>query len=77
MSTFFLTDVPRTELKHPSYCVVQLNNVFNNPKVFGRANEPDQKRWVAFPRPHVIFQYYNGLTGKLRFAHSIRAAEKK
>jgi phosphodiesterase/alkaline phosphatase D-like protein len=76
-STFFLTDVPRTELKHPSYCVVQLNNVFNNPKVFGRAREPDQKRWVAFPRPQVIFQYYNGLTGKLRYAHSIRAAEKK
>jgi hypothetical protein len=57
--------------------VVQLNNVFNNPKVFGRANEPDQKRWVAFPRPQVVFQYYNGLTGKLRYAHSIRAAEKK
>jgi phosphodiesterase/alkaline phosphatase D-like protein len=75
-STFFLTDVPRTELKHPGYCVVQVNNVFNNPKVFGRAGQPDQERWVAFPRPQVVFQYYDGLTGKLRYAQAIRTTER-
>ena len=74
-STFFLTDVPRTDLKHPGYCVVQVNNVFNKPKIIGRAEQPDQERWVAFPRPQVVFQYYDGLTGKLRYAQSIRAAE--
>jgi hypothetical protein len=46
---------------------VQINNVFNNPKVQGG------ERWVAFPRPHVIFQYFDGYTGKLRYAQSFQA----
>jgi hypothetical protein len=32
---------------------------------------------VAFPRPQVVFSYYDGRTGELRFAHSIRAAERQ
>ena len=72
-STYFRSDIPRSELLHPGYCVVQVNNVFNNPQVFGRAQEPDQDRWVAYPHPQVIFRYYDGRTGKLRYAHSVRA----
>ena len=45
--------------------VVQLNNVFNNPLRRG------ERRWVAYPRPQVIFQYYDGLTGQLRYAESV------
>ena len=66
-STYFLSDIPRSELKHPTYCVVQVNNVFNNALTKG------QDRWVAFPRPHVIFQYYSGLTGDLLYAETIHA----
>ena len=69
--------LPRTELKHPGYCVVQANNVFNNPKVFAREDQPNQGRSVAYPRLQVIFQYYGGLTGKLRYAQAIPAAKRK
>ena len=64
-SSFYRTDIPRSELKHPLYCVVQVNNVFNNPKRVG------EERWVAFPRPQVIFQYYDGRSGALRYAEAV------
>ena len=47
------------------YCVVQVNNVFNNPLSTGG------ERWVAFPQPQVIFRYHDGRTGDLRYAESI------
>ena len=46
---------------------MQVNNVFNNPRQLGG------ERWVAFERPQVIFQYYNGRTGALRYAEAIGA----
>ena len=64
-SSFFRSDIPRNQLLYPHYCVVQVNNVFNNPKQFGG------ERWVAFPRPQVILQYYDGRTGELRYAESV------
>ena len=69
-STFNLNDVPNGLRDHPVYCVVRVNNVFNNPIEAGK------ERWVAYPRPQVIFQYYDGLTGDLWYAESILAAEK-
>ena len=66
-STWFRNDISRDELLHPTYCVVQLNNVFNNPKKMG------DTRWVAYPRPQVIFQYYDGRSGQLKYAESILA----
>ncbi len=69
-STAIMNDVPGGLRYTPSYCVVQINNVFNNPV------EEGKDRWVAFPRPHVIFQYYNGLTGDLLYAEAIHATEK-
>jgi len=66
-SSCILDDVPGGLRYRPSYCVVQVNNVFNNPI------KPDKDRWVAFPRPQVIFQYYDGLTGDLLYAESILA----
>jgi hypothetical protein len=70
-STFYLTDIPRDQLLHPNYCVVQVNNVFNNPKTVHGT------RWVAFPRPQVIFRYFNGRTGELKYAESVLAAPRK
>jgi hypothetical protein len=67
-STHFRNDVPRAQLFDPSYCVVQVNNVYNNP------GEGGQPRAVAFPRPQVVIQYYYGLTGRLRYAEAIPAA---
>lgn len=66
-STFFLDD--SSERRRPVYCVVRISNVFNNPGPEGRP------RWVAYPRPQAIFQYYDGLTGELLYAESILAAE--
>ena len=66
-STFFLDD--STKRRRPVYCLVRINNVFNNPGPSGGS------RWVAYPRPQAIFQYYDGLTGDLLYAESILAAE--
>ena len=70
-STYFRADIPRDQLKYPGYCVVQINNVFNNPKRVG------DERWVAFPRPQVIFRFYEGRSGRLRYAETILARPKK
>ncbi len=66
-STFFLDD--SGSRKRPVYCVVKVNNVFDNPDTEG------QSRWVAYPRPQAVFQYYDGLTGELLYAESILAKE--
>jgi phosphodiesterase/alkaline phosphatase D-like protein len=66
-STWFSRDIPRENLQHPTYCVVQVNNVFNNPLRLG------ETRWIPFPVPQVVFQYYDGRTGELRYAEAIPA----
>jgi len=66
-STTALGDIPRPARMFPHFCVVQINNVFNNPTELGGT------RRVAFPKPHVIFQYYDGLTGRLKYAETIHA----
>jgi phosphodiesterase/alkaline phosphatase D-like protein len=69
-STFNMNDVPLNLRDHPNYCVVKVNNVFNNPL------EEGNDRWVAYPKPQVIFQYYDGYTGELMYAESILATDK-
>ncbi len=64
-STYILPDLPRLERLYPHFCVVQINNVFNMPKKLG------DKRWVAYPHPQVVFQYYDGRTGELEYAEAI------
>ncbi|MEE3368185.1 MAG: fibronectin type III domain-containing protein [Planctomycetota bacterium] len=66
-STFFLNDIPFQNSQYPTCCIVQINNVIDNPK------ELDQSRWVAFPWPQLMFQDYLGMTGKLLYAESIVA----
>ena len=64
-SSYILPDLPRLERLYPNFCVVQVNNVFNMPQKLG------DTRWVAYPHPQVIFQYYNGRTGELSYAEAI------
>ncbi len=63
-SSFILNGTPNEWRKRPVYCVVQVNNVFNNPLESG-------DRWVAYENPQAVFQYYDGLTGDLLYAESI------
>jgi alkaline phosphatase D len=67
-SSFMLPDVPRTERRQPYYCIVQVNNVANNPVKIGG------ERWVAFPHPQVVFQFHNGLTADLEYAEAVSIA---
>lgn len=64
-SSYILPDLPRLERCYPYYCVVQVNNVFNMPQKRGGT------RWVAYPHPQVIFQYYEGRDGKLAYAEAV------
>ncbi len=60
-----LDETPIPLRSQPIYSVIQVNNVFTNRSESG----PD--RVVAFPRPQVVFQYYDGFTGDLLYAESI------
>lgn len=64
-SSYILPDLPRLERLYPHFCVVQVNNVFNMPKKLG------DQRWVAYPHPQVVFQYFDGRTGELAYAEAI------
>lgn len=64
-SSYILPDLPRLERLYPHFCVVQINNVFNMPQQLGGT------RWVKYPHPQVIFQYYDGRTGELQFAEAV------
>jgi hypothetical protein len=33
-----------------------------------------QDRWVAYPHPQVVFQYYHGRTGELAYAEAVSVA---
>jgi phosphodiesterase/alkaline phosphatase D-like protein len=67
-SSYILPDLPRLQRLYPFYCVAQVNNVFNMPQQLGG------ERWVAYPHPQVIFQYFDGRTGELRYAEAISGA---
>jgi len=64
-SSYAMADIPRANRTFPHYCVVQVNNVFNNPV------ERDGERWFAFPHPQVIFHFHDALTGELRYSETI------
>jgi alkaline phosphatase D len=70
-STAFLNDVPAELLNQPVYCVLQINNVMNNPVVAG------QDRWVAYLRPQIVAQFFNGRTGRLLYAEAVAAMHDK
>ena len=69
-SSYLLPGTPRDMRRRSTFCVIQVNNVVNNPI------EAGVDRWIAFPRPQVVFQYYDGNTGELKFAQTIQAMGK-
>ena len=64
-SSYILPDLERPQRLYPYYCVVQVNNVHNMPQQLGGT------RWVAYPHPQVIFQYYDGRTGEFQYSETI------
>jgi phosphodiesterase/alkaline phosphatase D-like protein len=64
-SSYILPDLERSQRMYPYYCVVQVNNVFNMPPQLGGT------RWVAYPHPQVIFQYFDGRTGEFVYSEAI------
>ena len=64
-SSIALPDIPRENRLFPYYCVVQINNVFNNPV------EKNGTRWIAYPHPQVIFQFHDARTGELRYSETV------
>ncbi|MBI3207492.1 MAG: alkaline phosphatase D family protein [Candidatus Solibacter usitatus] len=66
-SSFFRDDVPPAMRRWPVYAVAQVNNVFANDLADGK------KRWVAYPKPHLVIQYYDGVSGDLLYAEAIHA----
>jgi len=64
-SSYIRNDVPARLRWWPIYAVAQINNVFPNPTAEGKT------RWVAYPRPHVVIQYYDGVTGDLLYAEPV------
>jgi hypothetical protein len=69
-SSYIRDDMPAPLRKNPYYAVAQINNVFNNPSEAGKA------RWVAYPRPHVVIQYFDGRTGDLVYAESVHGVRR-
>ena len=66
-STYYENDTPRDLARQPVYTVVQVNNVFDSP------TKPGKRRWVAFPKPQVVVQFYDGHTGDLMYAQPLLA----
>lgn len=64
-STHFRPDVPTPLVRQPMFSTIQVNNVFNNPL------EEKAPRWVAFPHPQVIVQFFDGFSGDLLYAESV------
>jgi alkaline phosphatase D len=65
-STYLLPDTPNDKKNIPVFCVININNVCNNPV----NNNSD--RWIEYPNPQIVFQWYSGKDGKLLYAESIR-----
>lgn len=55
----------------PVYTTIRVNNAFNIPSA------KDEARWIAYPEPQVIFEFRDGNTGELLFAHSVSTSEAK
>jgi len=64
-SSYAMDDIPRAERTFPHFCVVRVNNVFNNPLKQG------EERWYEFPHPQIVFQFYDALTGEFRYSETI------
>ena len=65
-STYLTDDTPNEHLSRPIYTLVSINNVFRN-------DRDSRPVWVAYPKPQVVFQFHDGVTGELLYAESVTA----
>jgi hypothetical protein len=65
-SSYLSDDVPAVERRRPVYTVVKVSNVFDSPA------RPGPRRWIAYPRPFVIVQHFDGLTGELLYSETVQ-----
>lgn len=56
----------------PIYTVIKVNNAFNIPDT-----ATGKDRWQAYPEPQVIFEFRDGYSGDLVFAHSVSTSDAK
>ncbi len=70
-SSYILPDLERSQRLYPYFCTVQVNNVFNMPQKLGGT------RWVAYPHPQIIFQYFDGRTGAHVYSEAISTVRDK
>jgi len=73
-STQYRNDSPRQRrpgADWPIYTVVKVNNAYSVPDASGK------DRWIAHPEPQVIFEFHDGYTGDLVFAHSVSTSEAR
>ncbi len=66
-SSYIRNDTPTRLRRWPIYAVAQINNVFGSPKEEGKT------RWAAYPKPHVVIQYFDGRSGEMLYAEPIHA----
>jgi hypothetical protein len=66
-SSYLLDDVASVTRRWPIYTVAEVHNVFNNP------SKSENKRWLAYPHPFVIFQHFDGLSGDLLYSETLHA----
>lgn len=55
----------------PVYTVIHVNNAFNIPDANGK------DRWIAHSEPQVIFEFRDGNSGDLLFAHSVSTSDAR
>ncbi|GAD50437.1 hypothetical protein NT2_09_00450 [Caenibius tardaugens NBRC 16725] len=55
----------------PIYTIIRVNNAFNIPEQGGK------DRWQAYPEPQVIFEFRDGYSGDLVFAHSVSTSDAR
>jgi phosphodiesterase/alkaline phosphatase D-like protein len=66
-SSYMRNDVPASLRRWPVYAIASVNNVYPNPK------SAEKMRWVVYPRPQVVIQYYDGISGELLYAEPLHA----
>lgn len=64
-SSFIMNDCPGKLRHFPIYAVAQVNNIYQSPDAQGK------ERWVAYPRPHLVIQYFEGFSGDLLYAEAV------
>ena len=75
-----VTVLPLSATLSPTNCAftATLKRFFasaQRPNHYPSATSPDTHRWIAYPKPHVMFQFFDGMTGKLKYVETVHATD--